>query len=362
MITIEQWRAAIGNFNHAHYGCCSKFKNQLLRCIFVYFAKLLFVLVVLCCWSSLVNLSMGLLIFFKLLRAGDVELNPGPTYNISKIVQASFHQGHSMFGASAGTQCVCNALFAVCWTKIKNVSFWNSCDLDYILIKGDELYKSINLYRYLEPADLPNVLNVESVDVTIDYVQLVTVQIQKDYLDFIQPSFVNLSDQSNGIIFFVSNNTSFSLLWNKKYFFLFDSHSRNDQGKISPNGTAILIKFTSLGQVQKYVIENYLLDRGHVSVYCQLQYIKVDYSGTNLTDVVKKSICRKRKLLVSKCVQPNEYEESLKKKRKNYADFSATKGYNKRSAQMSSPEYNELLKKRREKYANKKKKKKKIRL
>ena len=90
-----------------------------------------------------------------------LELNPGPTYNIVKLVKASFHQGNPMFGVSAGTQCACNALFAICWAKIKNVSYWKSCDLDYILIKADELFKDINLFRYLSPEDLPNVLNVE---------------------------------------------------------------------------------------------------------------------------------------------------------------------------------------------------------
>ena len=38
-----------------------------------------------------------------------------------------------------------------------------------------------------------------------------------------------------------------------------------------------------------------------------------------MTQVEKKSIRNKRKLFVSKCVQPNEHQENLKKRRENYA-------------------------------------------
>ena len=163
------------------------------------------------------------------------------------------------------------------------MSYWNSCDLDYILIKAGGLFKSINIFRYLEPAELPNVLNLEGTNIAIEYVQLVTVEILKKQINFIQPSFVDFSDRSNGIIFFVSD-TSLSQLWNKIYIFLFDSHSRDDQGKISPDGTAILIKFTSLSQVQKYILENYLVDRGRKSVFCQLQYVKVEKDSSKSYD------------------------------------------------------------------------------
>ena len=62
-----------------------------------------------------------------------------------------------MFGATAGIQCSCNALYAICWTTIKQIGYWNMCDLDYILInKGDELFKQLNLMRYLDVDGLPN--------------------------------------------------------------------------------------------------------------------------------------------------------------------------------------------------------------
>ena len=98
-------------------------------------------------------LSVTFSLLIRVLMDGDVESNPGPTtYNIVKIVKASFHQGNLMFGETAGIQCACNALFAICYTKIKSMGCWKSCDLDFILIKGDEIYKATGLKRYLDPA------------------------------------------------------------------------------------------------------------------------------------------------------------------------------------------------------------------
>ena len=130
------------------------------------------------------------------------------------------------------------------------------CDLDYILIKGDKLFKQLNLMKYLDVNDLPNSLEVDNARVTISYLLLVTYDIYENTLDFIRPSFTELNDGSNGIIFFV-NQTTMSIVWNSKYYFQFDLHSRDEQGKVIENGTAVLIKFSPLLQLQKYLYENY---------------------------------------------------------------------------------------------------------
>ena len=49
------------------------------------------------------------------LKGEDIETNPGPTYNLEKMVHGSFHQGNSqLFGETADTQCACNALCVLC--------------------------------------------------------------------------------------------------------------------------------------------------------------------------------------------------------------------------------------------------------
>ena len=71
--------------------------------------------------------------------------------HISKIVQGTHHQGDTHYGTTAGIQCLCISLMAVCWSLIKSISRWDdSNDLDQILGKADELFKCVNKLKLLE--------------------------------------------------------------------------------------------------------------------------------------------------------------------------------------------------------------------
>ena len=88
------------------------------------------------------------------LKVGDIETNPGPTYNLEKIVHGSFYQGNSqLFGEAAGIECACNAL---CWTQVKQKFHCVRRDLDHILVEGDNLYKSLHTSDMLSVDQLPN--------------------------------------------------------------------------------------------------------------------------------------------------------------------------------------------------------------
>ena len=69
-----------------------------------------------------VGLIVQAVISDKLLQDGGIETNPGPTYSIERVVQSSFHQGNrEFFGETAGIQCACNCLYALCWVQIKQI-------------------------------------------------------------------------------------------------------------------------------------------------------------------------------------------------------------------------------------------------
>ena len=55
-----------------------------------------------------------------------LEAVPNSTYAIEGHILGSFHQGDSRFGATAGVQCACNSLFAICLSVICKVSLWQS--------------------------------------------------------------------------------------------------------------------------------------------------------------------------------------------------------------------------------------------
>ena len=58
--------------------------------------------------SIRVRLLIQAITFGMQLKGGDIEANPGLTYNLEKIVHGSFHQENSqLFGETDGIQCAC---------------------------------------------------------------------------------------------------------------------------------------------------------------------------------------------------------------------------------------------------------------
>ena len=53
-------------------------------------------------------------------------------------------------------------LMSISWTLFKLQHFWDLINLDSILLKGGELFKSINEFRYLGVEDLPHEFLVEN--------------------------------------------------------------------------------------------------------------------------------------------------------------------------------------------------------
>ena len=87
-------------------------------------------------------------------------------YRFVKLMQGTFHQVNPRFGETAGLQCVCNSLMSIVWSSIKHISYWRLQDLDNILINGDILDKSLNVFSYLCVTDLPS--NVTLIDIKIN--------------------------------------------------------------------------------------------------------------------------------------------------------------------------------------------------
>ena len=129
-IKLSSLGVAIATSRKQQTYCSRNFRKN---CLGNYKVSLIFGFVFLC---SLYFSSIGLLQL-----SGDVESNPGPTYSIEKVIQGSFHQGNPRFGRTAGVQCACNFLFALCWSQVKIVSRWNRDDLNHVFTDGNLLYK-----------------------------------------------------------------------------------------------------------------------------------------------------------------------------------------------------------------------------
>ena len=165
MVTIQAHQNVIGSYydktrllspyGHGNSNSLSRYTNGKNPVIKIKGSVKLFghlslkMIVVLFC----VGLIVQDVISDKILQDGDIENNPGPTYNIERVEQGSFHQGNrkELFGESADIQCACNSLYALCWVQIIQIFQWGKSDFDHVLVEGDCLYKRCTLYMNAPP-------------------------------------------------------------------------------------------------------------------------------------------------------------------------------------------------------------------
>ena len=95
--------------------------------------------------------------------------------------------------------------------------------------------------RYLYPLSRYFLLDNKTSETTLN---TYLVSLKKNIESCLKIGSVALSMKS-GYIFGI-------LCW-KNYFYLFDSHSKDDKGNISQNGTFILVKFETLDDLEDYI-------------------------------------------------------------------------------------------------------------
>ncbi|WAR30782.1 hypothetical protein MAR_033324, partial [Mya arenaria] len=162
--------------------------------------------------------------------------------NVMNIIRANVHQGHRSFKGN-GRQCVANALVSILEGYKYPPRLWKTDDLNDILHKGDALYLSLvaeNSVTYLNIDDIPpNVATVSGC-------------LHGTLCGGTSEPFYSLHDAVNllmgkhimtGCLLTVGNTEpcySTSILKNDDSYFLFDSHSRGDNGMLCVDGSACL--------------------------------------------------------------------------------------------------------------------------
>ena len=76
----------------------------------------------------------------------------------------------------------------------------------------------------------------------------------KDF-PYLQAIHVNISEKGNGFLMFICGFTVAVILYNDSYDF-FNSHSRNQPGKMVVNGQTVLLKFFTAKQFGKVYLNN----------------------------------------------------------------------------------------------------------
>ena len=179
-----------------------------------------------------------------------------------KITQGSFNQGNGRFGESAGKQCTCCSLFSIIFSTIKSPGYWTRPDLDYILSNGTEIYRNTNKHNndYVLFIELPReIIIFEDCKFSIEFLD---IQVGLLHHNSVYGSIGfnhNLDSRIDGFLF-ILNGVCISVTWNKTSFFLFDSHSRNEHGISSSEGTSTVMKFNSKKALETFIIRNYLTE------------------------------------------------------------------------------------------------------
>ena len=181
--------------------------------------------------------------------------------------KASTHQGDAAAfnHTSVGHQCLPNCLIACTITAVQKPSTWTTDIMDYILREGDNLYQHIDVgHDFLLPTDLPvcvhlcnRIFNVvqgkEAFGSFTDNLQK-TRNILSVLCTFIQTTetsaLICLGDQSG--------SSAVTVLSQDNSMYIFDSHSRDQSGMPSANGTAVLMQVNNI--------------QSTVSFICQLAY------------------------------------------------------------------------------------------
>ena len=188
-----------------------------------------------------------------------------------KSVQGSFHQADLRFGNSAGTQCACCGLVSVTFTLVKSPGKWISTDLDFIVVKGDEIYNTVDKVGHLLFDELPRKISLFNIDIDVNFLNFNAGVLCGNSL----PGFLfnNVPPNANGFLL-ILKHMCISVVWTKKHYFIFDSHSKDESGQTCPDGYSTLLKFSTRKSLELHVINSYL-NKEDVDIFFEAQFVEV---------------------------------------------------------------------------------------
>ena len=144
------------------------------------------------------------------------------------------------------------SLLSVCWTIFKSASIWDSFNLDCVFQKGDLLFNSLNKYRYFWMEDLPQEFFTKNLSINVEFLNNRTREITAGVYFVPITEIMRDSQQIDTKALLIINNYILGLLWGNQCFFLFDSHSKDEIGRMSVTGTVVLLKLDSMQSLENY--------------------------------------------------------------------------------------------------------------
>ena len=193
------------------------------------------------------------------------------------------------------------AFAAMLLSQVLSPFSWTSAHMDLILELGDQLYHEVpHKHTYVEYTELPQKICVTSFQRQFNSE---AVAILCGYLGSRDSSgqLYSLEDasamacQSGAGYLLISCSYTISVFNVDDCFFLFDSHSRGQDGLPAPDGTAVLMKFDSVPDVSKHIRRLY---RGNMHAQFDIVCFSLSLSpvpsqsATSAAKVVPPQECR----------------------------------------------------------------------
>ena len=121
--------------------------------------------------------------------------------------------------------------------------------------------------------DLPHELFIENLSINVEFLNLRTLEIKAGaYFVSITETVSDCQHIGTGALLII-NNHILGLFGENQCFFLFDSHSKDEIGRMSATGPVVLLKFDSLQSLGNYIKAVYYSNYP-MTFYFQVQFLK----------------------------------------------------------------------------------------
>ena len=223
-------------------------------------------------------------------------------FNFDTLVFGSFCQSSTRFSlTSRGSQCTINSLCALIYADYSRLP--TKANLDEVLNVGDHLYKSVidNLkcqgkfkHRLLCLDEIPDQVNILSRYVNIEKANIISgvavSQVDKSTLPSLHQSFQSVFCNNHYVLVLTEAVCSAVFVKDDK-FWLFDSHSHGKHGLSSPDGKSVLMSFTVLDDLIRFLYAMY--ESMMIDLSCQFEILPLQFTSSGMennstTDLITK--------------------------------------------------------------------------
>ncbi|XP_078795691.1 uncharacterized protein LOC144988715 isoform X2 [Oryzias latipes] len=205
----------------------------------------------------------------ELLTSEVQEPGPVPAAGTFKFpsIRGSFHQGSELFGSNSGRQCMAISLVAAAKHTVKSVFLWDSCELDSVLLAGDQVYSDLQRQNkitdsagFLRVTDLPDQVVVDGVELSCVFGEVVSGDAKINSGEFVdvgvlvplKEGLARMTAQYNTCLLTLCENTCAVIAENGRWAIV-DSHSRSPEGMRVPDGSSVVLFFDSVDEVHDYL-------------------------------------------------------------------------------------------------------------